>query len=172
MDCTAIADRVAGYLDGELARSERVLYEAHLESCEACCKLVERVSAVDLSPPPMVAATSQPEFWAPMDAALGREQDAAQVAAAAEEPVRPRGLRGLARRELRVGLPVVLGYALLLILSVSWALANLNRAWHAEYASSDLAQQLEREQRQIQTPEAVVPQSKVGEAAARMHHKF
>ena len=42
MECSTVADRIAAYLDGELARSEREMFEVHLESCEGCQALVER----------------------------------------------------------------------------------------------------------------------------------
>lgn len=157
MDCTAIADRVAGYLDGELARSERTLFEAHLESCERCQTLIEKVSAVDLTPPPPVPATADPAFWASMEGALNTAHEAVAVEEANALPARPRGLRGLFQRELRVGLPVVIGYAALMLLTVAWALGNLQRAQRAEAVTTDLAQQLELEQRQNLAPQPTVP---------------
>lgn len=170
MDCNAIVDRIAGYLDGELARSESALFEAHLDTCGDCQKLVERVAAVDLTPPAPVAATADPVFWGPMDAALSAEHTAHDALVVAEE-ARPRGVRSLVQRELRVGVPVLLGYAALLLLTITWALANLSRAQHAESATTDLAQQLEREQRQSQAPQAVVPQNRTATASSR-NHKF
>lgn len=172
MDCSTVADRIAGYLDGELARSERTLFEGHLEQCASCQGLLERISAVDLTPPPSVPETGRPEFWASMDAALAREQDATAAATAAEQalPAKPKGARGLLQRELRVGFPVVVGYALLLLMTVGWAVANLQRAQNAEYANTDMAQQLERELRQNHAAES--PQPVVGTATVSMRNKF
>lgn len=149
--CSALADRVAPYLDGELSRSEQTLFEAHLESCSDCQELVERVAAVDLSPPPPLPETSDPTFWRDMEARLSAEMQ--KISAA---PATPPGVtQRLSRWELRVSLPVILGYAALLLLCVGWSLANLQRALEAEQAATTLTDQLAREQRQQAPPQAV-----------------
>lgn len=159
MDCASIADRVAAYLDEELARSERGLFEEHLEGCEACQALVERVSAVDLSPPDPASLGPAPD-WTRMDTALAA---ASATAARAEPPVR--GWRRLFNWELRVSFPIVAGYAALLALAVFWALANLERAQLAEDQVDTLAQQFAREQRLDQKTTPIAPRSKVTTAS-------
>lgn len=153
MDCTTVSDRVAAYLDAELSRSERELFEAHLEGCLGCQALVERVSAVDLRPPPAPVEVEAPGFWDRMDRALAAEIDS--MAAAAPPPKLSFPQR-LWRWEIRVSLPVVVAYAAFLLLAVGWSLSNLERAQAAETAAVELAQQLEREQRQQTAPPQVV----------------
>lgn len=151
MDCTSIADRVAPYLDQELSRTERELFEAHLEGCTECQKLVERVAAVDLSPPPPRSEVSEPGFWDRMDVAL-----AAEMSRPVAPPAARRGLGArLAGWELRVSLPVVLAYAAFLTLAVGWAMISLQRAQTAEDALLNMQNIVQREQRQHQ--EAVTP---------------
>lgn len=164
MDCASVADRVAAYLDGELARSERVLFEEHLEGCEACQTLLERVDAVDLSPPAPERLGPAPD-WSRMDEALARAALAAATAAATAPAAR--GWRRFFTWELRVSFPLVAGYAALLALSVFWALANLQRAQLAEGQVDTLAQQFAREQRLDQKSTPAVPRSKVSTANNR-----
>lgn len=177
MECSTVADRVAAYLDSELSRSERELFEAHLESCERCQELVERVDAIDLSPPRPLADTAEPRFWAAMDGKLGAELDAvaASTAAAAQIPPAPVVVAPWWRRmlafELRVSFPVVVGYAALLALALAWSWSNLQRAETAEFTSQNLAEQLEREQRQ-QQPQRPVPSQATRNASSPYRIKF
>jgi len=166
MDCTSIADRVAPYLDQELSRTERELFEAHLESCTECQRLVERVAAVDLSPPPPRPEVEEPGFWDRMDVALAAEM-ARPVAPPAARPTLTSRLRGW---ELRVSLPVVLAYAAFLALAVGWAMMSLQRAQTAEGALLEMQDMVQREQRQHQeAPTNAVRQSQVRTASTRGH---
>lgn len=159
MDCATIADRVAAYLDSELSKSELALFEQHLESCEACQALVERVAAVDLSPPPPIPETAEPAYWARMDEALAQEQTRALNT---PTPARPTAANRPWSRELRVSLPVVLAYVAFLLLAVGWSFMNLERAQSAEAALQSMEELVQREQRQHQAPPAeVVPESSV-----------
>lgn len=163
MDCNAIADRVAAYLDDELSRSEREVFEEHLESCEQCQQVVERVAAVDLSPPPPLPAVGAPGFWDRMDRALEVELSRP---ATTEQP-RPVGSRRLWSWELRVSAPVVLAYAAFLLLAIGWSFANLKRAQTAENALIDMEEMVQREQRRNPQPaQAVVPASEVRVASS------
>ena len=163
MDCTTIADRVAAYLDAELSRSERALYEAHLSGCADCQAIVERAAALDLTPPPPDPRTSQPGFWASMDQAISLELDRQQAAPRPE--IRPGWLARLRQWELRVSFPVVAGYAALMALALFWSMTNLQRAQNAESTANDLSQQLEREQRQS----APLPATHVGQTETVAH---
>ena len=178
MECSTVADRIAAYLDGELARSEREMFEVHLESCEGCQALVERVDAIDMRPPPTLPETAEPRFWATMDSSLSAELDAA-VARSAEvargppvsAPPTPPWWRRAMAWELRVSFPVVAGYAALLALALVWSWSNLQRAQSAEYATQNLAEQLEREQRQ-QQPQRPVPSQATRTASSPYRIKF
>lgn len=167
MDCSNIADRVAAYLDNELARSELALFEEHLESCEACQELVERVSAVDLSPPPPPPEVSDPAFWARMDGALAEEQRRIEAEAATAAPAMPPAANRLMGRQLRVSFPVILGYVAFLMLAIGWSLMNLQRAQTAEAALQNMEELVQREQRQNQAPPAeIVPEGSVRVASS------
>ena len=170
MECSTVADRIAAYLDGELARSEREMFEVHLESCEGCQALVERVDAIDMRPPATLPATAEPRFWATMDSSLGAELDAA-VARSAEVARSPAVSAPPTAWELRVSFPVVAGYAALLALALVWSWSNLQRAQSAEYATQNLAEQLEREQRQ-QQPQRPVPSQATRTASSPYRIKF
>lgn len=163
MDCNAVAERVAPYLDNELSKSEQQLFEQHLEVCEACQELVERVASVDLSPPPPREEVGAPGFWDAMDEAIAAEQ--------AREPAptasRPSAGRRLWSWELRVSLPVVLAYAAFLLLAIGWSFANLERARDAEDALIDMTEMVQREQRRNQQPATTaVPASEVRVASS------
>lgn len=149
MDCNTVADRVAAYLDNELSRSEQQLFERHLEGCEACQRLVEAVSDVDLSPPPPPPEVGEPGFWDRMDVALAAEQ--ARVPELAPVAPPPAANRLWARR-LNVSLPVIFAYVAFLALAVGWSLINLDRAQDAEAALQNMEQLVQREQRQNQPP--------------------
>ena len=73
--------------------------------------------------------------------------------------------------ELRVSFPVVAGYAALLALALVWSWSNLQRAQSAEYATQNLAEQLEREQRQ-QQPQRPVPSQATRTASSPYRIKF
>lgn len=167
MDCPSIADRVAAYLDNELARSELALFEQHLESCEDCQGLVERVSAVELAPPPPIPEASDPAFWARMDAALAAERGRIEVEAATAAPEMPAAANRLMARQLRVSFPVIVAYVAFLMLAVGWSIMNLQRAQTAEAALQNMEELVQREQRRNQAPPAeVVPEGTVRVASS------
>ena len=166
MDCNSVADRVAPYLDQELSRTERELFEAHLEGCTECQRLVERVAAVDLSPPPPRPEVGEPGFWDRMDVALAAEMTRAATPPAARPGLLPR----VRAWELRVSFPVVFAYAAFLALAVGWAMMSLQRAQTAEDALLDMQDMVQREQRQHQdAPPTVVRENQVRTASARGH---
>lgn len=179
MECSTVADRVAAYLDGELARSEGELFEAHLESCTSCQDLIDRVAAVDLTPPPPLPETAAPAFWSAMDQRLAAEMAAVQteeIKAANQPPVvvvapTPSWWRRVMQWELRVSFPVVAGYAALLALALMWSWSNLERAESAEFTNQNLAEQLEREQRQ-QAPQRPVSASESRTVSTPYRVKF
>lgn len=151
MDCTTVADRVAAYLDGELARSEQLLFEEHLERCTVCQALVEGVAEVDLRPPPQPRESSAPSFWRRMDLALQAELAAAERPA--EAPAQ--GPRRWTHASLRVSLPLLVGYAALLLLAVLWGAQNLRRA---QVAEAQIDAYIESQQATIEViPEDLAP---------------
>jgi len=49
MDCTTFDDRLADYLEGDLAPADRRQVEAHLATCVRCTALVRDLSASALT---------------------------------------------------------------------------------------------------------------------------
>ena len=132
MDCTLVPDRVAPYLDGEMAPSELTLFEAHIDRCPTCAALLEQVAEATPVPPPRRPETADDAFWATMDASLATEIAARPVAAPSPRRVRPAAL---------------IAYAAGLLLALGWGFYNLHRAEHAEEQVQLLVQQIERQDR-------------------------
>lgn len=144
MDCAAIAERVAPYLDHELAPAEVVQLEEHLERCTACQALVSGV-ADQVFVRPRVPRMDDPDVWDAMDRALARE--ARRIAKdAAPRPT----------WELRLGVGSALGYAAVLALTVLWGLHNHHEASRAAAQAQALAEQLEQT-RLVRIPTTTTP---------------
>jgi anti-sigma factor RsiW len=113
MNCAELQACVAPLLDGDLDPEEEAEAAAHLEACEACAALVEKLATVPLRPaaPPPPAT---PDFWDAMDRALARE---------AERPLGPsERARVWLGAELRIPRAVALVYLVLLLLAFGWHL--------------------------------------------------
>jgi anti-sigma factor RsiW len=113
MDCATLRERVAPLLDGELEPDELDEAAEHLERCEECAALVERLAEV-----PVELASSrvpiQPDFWDAMDRALAAE--------ATRAPGPLDRARGWFRGELRITRGAALLYLLVLGLAFGWHL--------------------------------------------------
>lgn len=113
MNCAELQACVAPLLDGELEPDELEAAADHLESCEACAVLVEKLATVPLRPS-STQPPAAPEFWDAMDRALAAE---------AERPAGPlERVRGWLGAELRLSRGAVLIYLALLLLAVGWRL--------------------------------------------------
>jgi anti-sigma factor RsiW len=113
MNCAELQACLAPLLDGELEPDELEAAADHLESCEACAALVEKLATVPLRPSDPQPPAS-PEFWDAMDQALAAE---------AERPPGPlERVRGWLGAELRLSRAAVLAYLALLALAFGWHL--------------------------------------------------
>lgn len=113
MNCEELRECVAPFLDGELEPPRLEAAAEHLEECDDCAALVERLATVPLRP---VAprAPAEPEFWEAMDRALAAE---------AKRPPGPvERVRGWLGAELRVSRGAAMVYLLLLGLAFCWHL--------------------------------------------------
>lgn len=153
MECSEVRDRVAGWLDDELSPGELELMGQHLERCEACAQLVAALSEQDLAPPPVPELDGE-AFWAPMDAALARELDAAQ-AAREVAPAAPAAAPW--RRPVLLHPAVVALYAALLLLSLGFAGVQSWRAGATAQQVEALQGELDRYQRLSARPEGALP---------------
>jgi anti-sigma factor RsiW len=122
--CREVGDRVAAYLDAQLAPAERELFEEHLFACEGCRALVERVGEQDFSvadPPPPPSA----EAWERMDRRLHDE-----IAAVAARPA----------RGFVVSRRAALAYAAAFLLAIAWGAYNHLLARDAHDRLSEIEQ--------------------------------
>lgn len=74
MDCNSVHDRLAAWLDGELAPAEQRWLEQHLERCMGCAQLAtdlaEQQEQLEHLPPPSLPRLQEASFWEPMQARL------------------------------------------------------------------------------------------------------
>lgn len=151
LSCPEIEDRVAPWLDEELAPAEAELVAAHLEGCAACAELVARLDGQRFERP-RLAEVEAPAFWARMDEALGVEVTRWEAALATSAPKAAPWWR----RELRVS-ALAAAAALALIGGLAGALA-----WQATEAAAGRAElaavraELEAQAAQAR-PEPVLP---------------
>ncbi|MBN1335300.1 MAG: zf-HC2 domain-containing protein [Deltaproteobacteria bacterium] len=69
MTCGEVRDRIAPFLDGQLSEIEAREVAAHLETCEACRRLVLVLGRQSLGPSVPMPVRPQ-SFWGSMDRAL------------------------------------------------------------------------------------------------------
>jgi anti-sigma factor RsiW len=159
MDCKTVADRLAAWLDGELAPAERQWLEQHVERCPACA---ERAAALAeqqehlaaLAPTP--GALQHPErFWAPMDQRLEGELQAMQ-SRADRRALHPAPLP-LWRRQHAVGLPAICAYAAALLLLVAFGARQSAALSAAQAQVQRLESDLQRADRLIAQPPPAEP---------------
>ena len=147
MNCGQVTERLAAFLDGQLAPAEAEILAGHLHGCTPCHQVCDAMMAQDFAPmtaDEMDAGCSAPGFWDAMDSALEAELDG----------LAPRSVPG--GRGVRVGLPVsvALAYAAAFLLAVAWGYQHMERADSAEAAAQRLQEQLEQERRLAADPPA------------------
>ena len=70
MDCTGVNERIAAYLDGQLAPAETEHVDDHLEGCPNCVALVEAMAGQDFAPLSTAEKNKicgASDFWKAMD---------------------------------------------------------------------------------------------------------
>jgi anti-sigma factor RsiW len=148
MNCGQVTERMAAYLDGQLAPAEAEQLSEHLHGCTPCHQICDAMMGQDFAP---MSAAEKDEgcgaegFWDAMDTALDSEL-------AALTPMSTSRGQGA-----RIGLPmtVALAYAAALLLAVTWGYQHMERADSAEETAQGLQQQLEQERRLAADPQAV-----------------
>ena len=148
MTCQDVLDRVAPYLDHELGRAERELVERHLEACDSCREVVEKLAEQELRPPPVSDAVAgrigAPDFWSAMDARLASEVDA-QLHAPATATA----------RSFTVSWKLALAYAAALAIAMLWGAQAHHETVIARAENESLLRQLERVQGLADSPQSV-----------------
>ena len=152
MDCVTTHERVAAYLDGELAPAEAEQVAIHIEQCSTCANMVKSLQAQcfkPLSASEKEFVCARQDFWDDMDAVLCVQMD---------EMAGGRAVRVRGWYSHRVGMPapMVMAYAAAMVLAVAWGMQQRERALAAEVSIEHLGQQLEAERRAVAQP--VVPQ--------------
>ena len=75
MQCVDAQPRLVAWQDGELAPSELVMLERHLDGCSACRTQAARLEAATPEPSLQHPGAAQPDFWDRLDAAVEQELD-------------------------------------------------------------------------------------------------
>ena len=148
MNCGQVTERLAAYLDGQLAPAEAEQVAEHLHGCTHCHQICDAMMAQDFAP---LSAQEKADgcgsdgFWDAMDTALESELSA----------MTPK--RQSAQGGARMGLPmtVAVAYAAAFLLAVAWGYQHMERADSAEAAAQVLQQQREQEQRLAADPPTV-----------------
>ena len=148
MDCLTTQERVAAYLDGELAPSEAEQFATHVEQCAVCAGILKSIQAQCFQPLSAVeraAVCGSSDFWEDMDAVLCAELD---------EKAGGQAVRVRAWYSRRVGMPtpMVMAYAAAMMLAVAWGMQQRERALAAEVSVEHLGHQLEAERRVVSQP--------------------
>lgn len=146
MDCRDARDRLASWLDGELAPAEAELLEMHLDACPACRDLAERLSAqapvLELVRPAPDRNLEREGWWDRMDAALAEEMARRERA--------DRGRRrvlAVAARRVAVPLPVLGALVLLAAAAAAWGWSARREAARARDEAMRAGLALERVER-------------------------
>ena len=100
--CNDVELCAAALLDGQLSPAEEQLVEEHLETCEACCDLINVLSEQQLEPPRLQIIQTQ-DYWDEMDAVLQEELERAEESTA-----------------MVISWPQIALYAAVLIVTVLW----------------------------------------------------
>jgi anti-sigma factor RsiW len=145
MKCVQITERLAAYLDGQLAPAEAEQVGEHLYSCTPCHQLCDALMAQDFSPmseDDKAAGCAAAGFWSAMDDALETELQALSPNT------------GGSKRTTRLPMTVLMAYAAAVLLAVAWGYQQMERADAAEASASHLLQQLEQERRLAAEPQS------------------
>ena len=161
MECIAVAERIAAYLDGQLGAAETEQVDTHLERCETCAETAaalgeQRFAPLDASEKSRICDADG--FWSGMEDRLGRELAAMDVRASP--------LPVWHRRRVRLPVPMVMAYAAALLLAVAWGVQHQQRSAEAEQVAKRLGQQLEQERRLAAQPKS--PQRPTGTSTYRV----
>lgn len=163
MACHEVADRMAGWLDGELSPGEAELFARHVDACPRCADALRLLETQRFDPPRLLVDPSRPGFWDGMDRALDQEWALVEAEQAARRIRPPTGPWW--RRELRLSGATAVAFAAALLLSLGLALWQAQALAEQGQALSRVEAQLEREQRLAATPRAAPPVEPVGLAA-------
>jgi len=150
MNCAEVTERLAAYLDGQLAPADAEHVGEHLYGCTPCHQLCDAMMGQNFAPmsqEEMDAGCGTEGFWDSMDTAL--ETELASLA--------PSNQHSAGWRKARLGVPltVALAYAAALLLAVVWGYQHMERARAAEATALQLQQQLEQERRLAAEPQAI-----------------
>jgi anti-sigma factor RsiW len=144
MKCPEITERLAAFLDGQLAPAEAEQVGEHLSKCTPCHQLCDAMMGQDFAPMSAEerdAGCAGEGFWDAMDAVLDEELCVMAPATT--------GKTGA-----RFGVPtsVAMAYAAALLLAVAWGYQHMARADEAEVMAHELQTQLEQERRLAAEP--------------------
>lgn len=146
MDCNTVHDRLAAWLDGELAPADQRWLEQHLERCMGCAQhaadLAEQQELLEQLPPPRLPRLQEASFWEPMNAKLA---PALEVLHRRPPPTPSRP--SFWSRELAITPVAVAIYGGLMAALVLWSLRLHLHLDEAELQIQDLTQQVERSER-------------------------
>ncbi|MCK6504862.1 zf-HC2 domain-containing protein [Myxococcota bacterium] len=160
MTCQEAADRMAGWLDGELSPGEAELFARHLDRCPGCSATLRLLEGQRFAAPRLRVDPAVPGFWDGMDRALDREWARLEAGAVAGPSAALAGPWW--RRELRLPASAALALAVAFVLTAGLSL------WQAQALArqgQELAQveaRLDRELRLAATPRASPPVEPVG----------
>ena len=154
MDCVTTHERIAAFLDGELAPAEAEQVQGHIDRCPTCASMMKSLQEQCFRPLSAVEKTavcSAQGFWDEMDAVLCVEMD---------DIPGERVVRVHAWYNRRVGLPapMIAAYAAAMMLAVVWGMQQRERALAAEVSAEHLGQQLEAERQMVVQPGLPQPQ--------------
>jgi anti-sigma factor RsiW len=146
MDCKTVHDRLAAWLDGELAPADQRWLEQHLERCMGCSQqaadLAEQQEMLEQLPPPSLPRLHEASFWAPMQAKLAPALDELQRRPL-PKPIKP----SFWRRELAITPVAITIYGALMAALLLWSLRLNVQLDAADVQIQDLTQQVERSER-------------------------
>lgn len=107
MNCWRVEGLLAPFLDGDLRGPEADAVAEHVEQCQACAERAAAIGALPPIVPPALPQESVEAVLEPFDRLLRARIAAAEVE---EEAPRWSGALALARREVRVPVPMVATY--------------------------------------------------------------
>lgn len=163
MACHEVADRMAGWLDGELSPGEAELFARHVDGCPACRHTLRTLEAQRFEAPRLAVDPGRPGFWDGMDRAL--DQEWARLDARQAETATGAAAGPWWRRELRLSAGAAVALAAAVVLTTGISLWQAQALARQERALAEVEARLEREQRLAATPRPSLPVEPVGLAA-------
>ena len=147
MDCVVVSNRMAAFIDGELAPAEVEQFTVHIERCDLCAQVLIRMEAQRFMPLTGVEKTAiceSSDFWSKMDNELCSGLDQMSVECVVVTPWH--------KRSIGMPAPMVVAYAAAMLLAVAWGMQQQERAQVAEGSVEHLGKQLEEERRLANQP--------------------